>query len=162
LLIFKYKRRSDPWSQTNPYTPHWIQIITRAWSDPKFKGQLFNDPQAILTEYHIDKVAGREVSALAGKVKMVDGPVEGHEKPWHEGNLVMIPFPPVPRDFDTVLSPDELAIAGGVDASAEAADMPPAENTTVVADPGVAAAATSGLFSVPDPGPHVPGGTIAG
>jgi hypothetical protein len=101
-------------TQTSPCTPHWSKIITRAWSDPKFKGQLFNDAQAVLTEYHIDKVAGREVSALAGKVKMVDGPVEGHEKPWHEGNLVMIPFPPVPRDFDTVLSPDELAIAGGV------------------------------------------------
>jgi hypothetical protein len=44
---------------------------------------------------------------------MVDGPIEGQEKPWYAGDQVMIPLPPAPKDFDTVLSPEDLAMAGG-------------------------------------------------
>ncbi len=95
------------------YSPHWSKLIARAWVDPSFKEQLFSDPQKVLTEYQIDKVGGREVAALSGKIKVVDGPVEGHEKPWDEGDKVMIPFPAAPREYDTVLSPEQLKAAGG-------------------------------------------------
>ena len=100
-------------SDAKTYSPNWSKLIARAWVDPSFKDQLFSDPQKVLTEYQIDKVGGREVAALSGKIKVVDGPVEGHEKPWDEGDKVMIPFPAAPREYDTVLSPEQLKAAGG-------------------------------------------------
>jgi hypothetical protein len=100
-------------SDAKTYSPNWSKLIARAWVDPSFKDQLFSDPQKVLTDYQIDKVGGREVAALSGKIKVVDGPVEGHEKPWDEGDKVMIPFPAAPREYDTVLSPEQIKAAGG-------------------------------------------------
>lgn len=96
------------------FAPHWSKLIARAWVDPTFKEQLSADPAAVLGQYGIHQVGSRDVADLAGRIDIVDGPVEGHPKPWMDGDRLAIPLPPAPADYDIV----DTAGAGDVAAGA--------------------------------------------
>lgn len=96
---------------TTTFAPHWSKLIARAWVDPGFKEHFVADPAAVLGRYGIEKIGGRPVAELAGKIDIVDGPVDGHPKPWMEADRLQIPLPPAPNDYDVVDTSSGAAVA---------------------------------------------------
>jgi hypothetical protein len=95
------------------FAPNWTKLIARSWVDPQFHAALAVDPTKILTQYGIAAVGGRSVAALEGKIRVVDQAATGQEKPFMDGDTLMIPLPAAPRDYDTVVDPESVAVAGG-------------------------------------------------
>lgn len=94
------------------FAPQWTKLIARAWVDPSFKESFEADPAAVMSQYGIDAIGGKSVDSLAGKIQVLDQPTAGQDKPFMDGDTLMLPFPQPPRDYDTVVDPDSVTVAG--------------------------------------------------
>lgn len=94
------------------FAPQWTKLIARAWVDPTFRASFDADPSAVMSSYGIDRVAGKDVSELAGKISVVDAPTGSTEKPHMDGDRMVLPFPAPPKEYDTVVDPASVGVAG--------------------------------------------------
>lgn len=94
------------------FAPQWTKIIARAWVDPSFKAQLEANPDSVLNSYGITKVGGHDLKDFAGNISVVDAPTDSTAKPHLEGANLVVPLPPAPRSYDTVVDPDTAGISG--------------------------------------------------
>lgn len=94
------------------YAPQWTKLIARAWVDPKFRADFEADPSQVMSSYGIEKVGGKDVNSLAGKISVVEAPSGSTEKPHMDGDRMVLPFPAPPKSYDTVVDPASVAVAG--------------------------------------------------
>lgn len=94
------------------FAPQWTKLIARAWVDPKFRAGFEADPSQVMSAYGIDQVGGLDVSSLAGKITVVETPVGSSEKPYMDGDRMVLPFPAPPTSYDTVIDAELVEVAG--------------------------------------------------
>lgn len=99
-------------TKASEFTPQWTKVIARSWVDPDFKSKLEANPEAVLTTYGITKVGGQDLSSMAGHIQVIDGASAGTDRPHMDGNQLVIPLPPAPKTYDSVVDPDSVAVAG--------------------------------------------------
>lgn len=93
------------------FAPQWTKIIARAWVDPTFKSHLEAQPDQVLATYGITQVGGKNLSDLSGHISVVDA-TAASQKPHMDGDQLVIPLPQAPKDYDTVVDPNSVALSG--------------------------------------------------
>jgi hypothetical protein len=80
-------------SALHPYQAQWTKLIAKAWTDPSFQAQFFDDPVPILLAYGIETVQGHSVAGLAANIRVVEQAPAWKQKPTLIDGVLTIPFP---------------------------------------------------------------------
>lgn len=99
-------------TNASQFVPEWTKVIARAWVDPAFRSHLEANPDQVLASYGIHQVGGYNVDDLAGHISVVDTAGGTTQKPHMDGDHLVIPLPPAPKNYDHVVDPDSVQVAG--------------------------------------------------
>lgn len=97
----------------NEFAPQWTKIVARCWVDPDFKAQFFANPTQVMQTYGISRLAGVPTEDLVGRLMVSElNPSDGQSRTRFDGDRLHLAFPPAPREYDTVVDPEMLNVAG--------------------------------------------------